>query len=211
MNRKNSTENHDKMLSAGARLKELRESAKLTQAQLADLIDSLPENTRPGRSEKQISYIENGSRSISADYARLLAKIFKIKPEYLLMETNFKTDEEEREHSNSSGKSIEPIIKALGYKLDRPSKRRFTRMLVDDKIIAWEDFPEIVNDRRDTLPIYERELIAPDGRKITIYTDEIIEMVSDIMDYAKWKFDRKFNETHRYKYPEDMNPILPEE
>lgn len=86
----------------GERLRERRKECGLTQAQLADKIDELDEemqvdstnkNRRP-RSEKQISYLENGSRPISYDYAWLLSGILKVRYEWLMGYDDYKTEED---------------------------------------------------------------------------------------------------------------------
>ena len=60
------------------RVRICRERMNLTQLELMDRIRELPENGDKERNEKQIGYIENGKRKLSAEYARLLGKVFGV-------------------------------------------------------------------------------------------------------------------------------------
>ena len=86
----------------GKRLRECRKECGLTQAQLADKINELEEKNQifPERkkecfhSDKQISYLENGSRPISPNYARLLSRVLGVRYEWLMGEDDHKTAED---------------------------------------------------------------------------------------------------------------------
>lgn len=75
----------------GERLKACREKKGLTQLELIKEIEALPENNEKSRNEKQVSYIENGTRQISAEYARLFGKVLGVEPAYLLGESDYET------------------------------------------------------------------------------------------------------------------------
>lgn len=68
----------------GKRLKECRIACGLSQEQLIEAVMKLPDNRGKERSEKQISYLENGTRPISVEYASLLAQVLNVRVEYLL-------------------------------------------------------------------------------------------------------------------------------
>ena len=74
------------------RVRLCRERMNLTQLELMDRIRELPENGDKERNEKQIGYIENGKRKLSAEYARLLGKVFGVQPAFLLCETDYETE-----------------------------------------------------------------------------------------------------------------------
>lgn len=76
----------------GERLRNCRERMNLTQQQLIDKIYELPENNGKERNEKQIGYIENGKRMMSAEYARLFGKVLGVQASYLLGESDYKTE-----------------------------------------------------------------------------------------------------------------------
>lgn len=76
----------------GERLRNCRERMNLTQQQLIDKIYELPENNGKERNEKQIGYIENGKRMMSAEYARLFGKVLGVQASYLLGESDYETE-----------------------------------------------------------------------------------------------------------------------
>lgn len=79
----------------------------------------LPDNGEKERSEKQISYLENGTRSLSLEYASLIAQALQVRIEYLLMKDNFKTEDERVDYivqgADSRKAMIEQLIKLHGY------------------------------------------------------------------------------------------------
>ncbi len=88
----NVTKNPWKDVPPKDRVKICRKRMNLTQLELMDRIRELPENGDKERNEKQIGYIENGNRKLSAEYARLLGKVFGVQPSFLLGETDFETE-----------------------------------------------------------------------------------------------------------------------
>ena len=76
----------------GERLRACREKKGLTQEELIIAVEALPENNGKSRNEKQVSYIENGTRQISAEYARLFGKVLGVQASYLLDETDYETE-----------------------------------------------------------------------------------------------------------------------
>ncbi|MBR3968599.1 MAG: helix-turn-helix transcriptional regulator [Clostridia bacterium] len=76
----------------GERLRACREKKGLTQEELIMEVEALPENNGKSRNEKQVSYIENGTRQISAEYARLFGKVLGVQASYLLGETDYETE-----------------------------------------------------------------------------------------------------------------------
>ena len=205
MRKRNVTKKDVKMLLAGEQLKQLREEAGLTQDELAELIDNLPENTRPGRSRNQISYIENAIRPMSADYARLLSKVLNVTPEYLLLESPYKNNFDEKYHSENSGKYIEQFFNDIGYKIEHPSHNRYFRIITANHFLKDQEYlSNLIEKNEFDSPIYERTLVDKKGRKILIYSDELQDIFNEVMEYAKWKIEQKFNDPRRYKTAEDM-------
>ena len=86
------TTDYDFMFLAGKRLKECREICGFSQDQLAEAVENLIDNHGKSRSAKHISYLENGTRQMSVEYAILLAQALKVRPEYLLLKDNFRTE-----------------------------------------------------------------------------------------------------------------------
>lgn len=75
----------------GKRIKECRKLRGLSVEQLCERIESLPDNHGKRRSEKQIRYLESGARSLSFEYATLIAQALQVRAEYLLLEDNYVT------------------------------------------------------------------------------------------------------------------------
>lgn len=88
----NVTKSSEYMFAQGNRLRECRKLRGLTREQLIAAVEQLPSNNGKTRSEKQIGYIENGSRPLSMEYAHLLAEVLQVRVEYLLLKDNFKTE-----------------------------------------------------------------------------------------------------------------------
>ena len=76
----------------GQRLKECRELRKMTQNKLAMLSHCSPQS---------ISYIENGRRGMSRELAHIFAEKLQVKEEYILLESDFKTDSEKIKYENN--------------------------------------------------------------------------------------------------------------
>lgn len=94
----------------GVRLKECRELRHMTQKDLADACSCVPQT---------ISYIENGKRGLSRDLAHRLAEVLEVKEEYILLESNFRTNSDQlkyqEEQIDINDTSIMQYLKSLGY------------------------------------------------------------------------------------------------
>ena len=115
------TDNCNSMFLMGQRLKECRDIRGLSQDQLAEAVEKLSDNRGKTRSAKHISYLENGARAMSVEYANLLAQALNIRPEYLLLKDDFKT-ESERIHALTFGEHevydlIIEVMKLHGYEI----------------------------------------------------------------------------------------------
>lgn len=77
----------------GKRLKEARENAHLTQAQLGKIVGYTPQF---------ISALENGKKNLSFEAAHHFSKALNVRPEWLLAEDDFKTLRDRSSHLNSS-------------------------------------------------------------------------------------------------------------
>ncbi len=129
----------------GYRLRECRHERGMTQSQLAEAVDSLPENrSTRNRSSQHIGRIERGDSILTRDYAHLLAQALEVREEYLLCEDDYKSvtdfkkatlkEEAEREDADFESEVEEiysqyhyhlngfmaavKILEACGYKFD---------------------------------------------------------------------------------------------
>ena len=117
----NGTKNIDDMFEAGKRLKECREWRGLSRDELIQRVEALPSNRDKVRSVKQLSYIENGTRSLSIEYATLFAQALNIRIEYLLLKDGFRT-ESERVSAHVGNRHtrvdlISELLKLHGYEI----------------------------------------------------------------------------------------------
>lgn len=77
-------------LEIGKRLKECRIEKGYTQSELAEACPC---------SVQHISYIENGKRGMSRELAYRLSQILLVEENYLLLESDFKTNDEKYEYN----------------------------------------------------------------------------------------------------------------
>lgn len=115
------TEQGGDMFEVGRRLRECREWRGLSRDKLVERVEALSENGGKTRSVKQISYIENGTRKLSNEYALLLSRALNIRIEYLLLQDGYRT-ESDRIDAISSGTHevydlITELIKLHGYEI----------------------------------------------------------------------------------------------
>lgn len=96
----------------GQRLKECRELRKMTQNELAMLSHCSPQS---------ISYIENGRRGMSRELAHIFAEKLQVKEEYILLESDFKTDSEKIKYENNIMDAIDNFafkyLTSLGHNI----------------------------------------------------------------------------------------------
>ena len=116
------------MFLMGKRLKECRIACGLSQEQLIEAVMKLPDNRGKERSEKQISYLENGTRPISVEYASLLAQVLNVRVEYLLLKDDFRTEHE----------MFVNLIKLHGYdiqEVDLSESNDFIKQIYSDNAV----------------------------------------------------------------------------
>ncbi len=130
------------MFLMGKRLKECRIACGLSQEQLIDAVMKLPDNRGKERSEKQISYLENGTRPISVEYASLLAQVLNVRVEYLLLKDDFRTEHEMFEDGlrglHDAYSNIVNLIKLHGYdiqEVDLSESNDFIKQIYSDNAV----------------------------------------------------------------------------
>lgn len=180
-----------KIKEMGRRLRECRKLRKLSQQDLIYLVEALPENNGKVRSAKQIGYIESGSRRLSADYAMLLAKALNVDSKYLLLQSPFKSKNEElndiREKLLVGGYSgmedeaklslcIKTLAECLGYEITGEH-------MVFDTEVGW-----FGGEEGDPLRV-----VSPDGGAVEITHREVKRMVYNIVDYARNELSKQFD------------------
>lgn len=197
----NITQSAKKMLIAGERLKKLRTNAALTQEKLCELINNLPENKRE-RSYHQISQMENGKREISLEYAYLLSKALNVSQEYLLLESDYTTEEERISAiSRNTMDNLEictALIENMGYKIitmENKEDKTINSMHRDYKkiTILSDDSPEdVLTKIENTPPVRYYILQSPSGSKATIDQDEFYKILHNLLNYTKFEMEKHF-------------------
>ena len=204
----NSTNSPERMLLLGKRLKECRKAAGFTQPKLVEMIESLPENNGKIRSEKHISAIERGERTLSIEYATLISKVLRVRSEYLLGYDDFQTylDKSNAFFAKMHKKNvcIDNLIKDMGYIETYASNIRYNTIDICS-VDTDKDIEERINFAKEHLDIGERDMILEDsiGRKIHIKSNEMNRIYEDIEFMIKCRIEREFNDPSRYVYAED--------
>lgn len=136
------THNKGTMFLIGERLKSCRKAAGLSQEQLIDIIEALPDNMGKERNVKQISYLENGTRQLSPEYASLLAQALNVRVEYLLLKDDFRTEIEKLTDTLAGMNGIYNHILSLaalhGYEtldIDFSGSNEFIKMLYSENAV----------------------------------------------------------------------------
>jgi transcriptional regulator with XRE-family HTH domain len=90
--------------------------------ELAEKVSNLPSNNGKARTPHQIGYIERGERSLSLEWACLLAEALDVRVEYLLCKDEYRTvsDYEQR---FTNGITLESLLAKAGYTV-KVSKRQ---------------------------------------------------------------------------------------
>ena len=210
------------MLAMGERVKECREMRGLTQDELTERIELLPENKGKTRNTKQLSYIERGKRVLSNEYAVLISAVLDVRIEYLFLKDNFKTEDERldyRIHKKNTEYDIgmdlvTRLIENAGYRvenIDIPCLEKngiikpYPPNIDLKKIFAFEqknglippgtDYDEFISRTKGIRFIYKPsiEMKSPKG-SIGYFRDvkEYMDMVQDITDFIDYKCATQF-------------------
>lgn len=137
----NRTKNDESMFEVGKRLRECREWRGLSRDELVKRVEALPDNKGKTRSVKQISYIENGTRQLSSEYALLLSQALNIRMEYLLLKDEYRTEIERigahATNRNEKRELVAELIKLHFYEIKDVTKNMPVR--VDERGIEYQE------------------------------------------------------------------------
>jgi len=175
----NGTSNNKNMFLIGNRLRETREQRGFTRAQLVSAIELLPANNSKTRSEKQIAYIENGTRPLSADYAQLIAEVLNVRVDYLMYKDDFQTEADRISSLVNSSSTINDLIIQI-MNLHHYELKDVTRMMP----IKRDGDREY---RESTF-----SLVSPRGAERYMTPAEFLSIVSAIDDYIEYQCAKQF-------------------
>lgn len=202
-----STISKETRLLLGQRLKQCRINAGYTQRKLIEAIEALPENNEKIRSEKQISAIERGKRTISLEYAHLVSKVLNIREEYLLGEDDYKTEKEvwAKRHELFDIKSniALQLLHLAGFQPVCDFVQNWCQLNLDDLIYgpfcdghrAIKYVPYELEDKFEL----NTEILAPSGVKF--YCDfEDIELLSyELIEYVNFRM-KQLESKYAWRY-----------
>ena len=196
-----------KMLLCGKRVAECRKEMGYSQEQLVEEIIDLPENNGKPRNEKQISYIESGSRTLSIEYAHLIAKVLHVNESYLLGESEYKTDSDHikavAQSTTNEDIACYAFMEALGYKFinlktapdgtktSMHKRFKYLRINTDDTD------EQILEKAHDAEPVRYFIIEDPEGRRVHINLDDLVRMQQAIRDYTIFQLEQPFKLIHR--------------
>lgn len=154
-------------------------------------------------SQPTISDIINGKVRLTEQNVLLFSKVLDVRPEYLLLESDYMTEQDRI--SAICGNDIEinetcfSLIEALGYKiidLEESSTGTYTSIHRDYKKvnILVDDTSDRILDRvKNTPPVRVYILKNPSGRKSYIEQEELLRIIKNISEYAKFQCETFFN------------------
>lgn len=189
----NVTSIYDKMKKMGRRLRECRKLRGLSQDGLVALVEALPENGGKVRSAKQIGYMERGCRPISAEYALLLAKVLDVDSKYLLLQTPFKSKEDE------VNDATEKLLTG-GYQGLRDEAKRALCIRALAECLGYEITGDHMrfhaqtgcfDDACDASSLFY--VVSPDGKTVDITYQEIQRMFYNIAYSASCELEKQFD------------------
>lgn len=201
------TQPTEKMLLCGKRVAECRKEMGYSQEQLVEEIIALPENNGKPRNEKQISYIESGSRTLSIEYAHLIAKVLRVNESYLLGESEYKTDSDHikavAQSTTNEDIACYAFIEALGYKFidfkiaPNGTKTSMHKRFKHLRINTNDTDEQILEKAHNTEPVRYFIIEDPEGRRAHINLEDLVRMQQAIHDYAIFQLEQPFKLIHQ--------------
>ena len=169
------TQTQEERFKTGKRLMECRKWRGLSREQLSEKVSQLVENESKAISVKQIGYIENGTRQLSAKYLLLLSKALYIRKEYLTLDDDYRTE-----------------IERIGaHAAVRNEKRDILRQLM--QLHGFEvkdstlDMPIQTDDNGRQYRTTTLSLISPSGSVRYFSVQEYYQLLDKMDDYIEYQ------------------------
>lgn len=203
------TDSRDNMLLCAQRVKKCREEKGLSQEELIQKIELLPENMGKRRNEKHLSAVECGKRRLSIEYARLISKVLMVREEYLLGYDDFKTGTAQKKFKaqkwGEKYQCIKFLIENMGYKEEYSSQTCYSSICISSEDTEQDIQKKITFAKKglSIMPDYDMTLSDNTGRKIHLSSSEITRIYDDIESFIKFRIEREFNNITNYKKLED--------
>lgn len=159
-------------------------------------------------SQQYISRIINGKAPLSAENVDRFSKLLNVRPEYLLLESDYMTEEDRITAICGNNIEIETacinLIELLGYKIidtEKNSDGNYVSIHRDYKKInvLMDDTPERILHKVDnTPPIRVYIFKNPLGQKKYIEQDKLYQIIKSISDYANLQCETIFKEFNNH-------------
>ena len=164
------------------RLKECRKSKNLTQSKLAELCYCTPQT---------ISYIETGKRNMSLNLAYEFSKILGVDIEYLMCETEFKTDHDrfiaEERCIDLMDNAIFSLLRFMGYKIRFEFDENEKFHMVSDLVLKSNGYGNSLlltdKDNKEEFRVNNVNVLI-NNKKITLV--DFYDLVDQIKEYAEF-------------------------
>ena len=225
------TQYNPEWFAIGQQVKKCREFRGLSHEELSAKIEQLPENNGKVRSPKQLSYIENGVRPLSNEYAFLIAKVLNVRVEYLFLKDDFKTEGERAsaiiDNQFSRPEMIEQLIELHGYTVSVEKIFTVREMETEAEPIEenkrarkdwckdWRtsschlQYPPDISDEEMLHRFHAKapetiiSIRPPSGKIVCRYVEkqEYDRIIQDIDDYIEMRLSFLFRDTSQERIP----------
>ena len=203
--------NYDLDKKRGKRLADSMEYAQMNGVTLAQEVNKYYAShgltATKTMSQQKISTIVTGRVSLKKEDAEIFARILNVKVEYLLLESDYMTEDEHIHAVAQSNVKEElacyALMEALGYKFidlkvnPDGSKESMHKRYKYLKINKDDIDEQILDKAHNTPPVRYFIIEDPDGRCAHIETDDLFRMQKAIRDYAVFQLEQPFKLLHQ--------------
>lgn len=184
----------------GERVRLCRLSKGLTLEQLAEKVEALPSNNERARSSRHIGYVERGERTLSLEWACLLAEALDVRVEYLLCKDDFQTEWERELHPFAKKIAVKRFQKGIINAVLSEYGASFVSSAEYDFVpdMPTEDFCKLTTEEQERL-MGDYFRIADEGVFYLLRGNDIIATIpeqekerleEDICDYIGLKMNK---------------------
>lgn len=156
-----------------------------------------------GFTPQHISNLVNGKARLTADTARILSSVLKVKEDYLLGEDDYPTNSDMyramiKEMQKKEQMYIE-LIEKYGYKIIGTGESEWKTINIFKEHIEENNSIEI-NKRIEETPYTKYVLLqSPNGTIKRMDLDRLKTLINDIEDYIKFQMERCFEQPQPFR------------
>lgn len=208
--RKSTTDKKNRFIEQGKRLKKCLDRAGMKQKDLADEMKRLHnrDNSQPYVISPQFIYkMIHGIAGIPAHHIDDLAEILCVRREYLLLRSDYMT-EEERLHDIGSASDDNAdslcfdLLASLGYQIQDTEKqpdggyasmhRPYCQITINKRIDEYsrdDTDEEILKKAHDAPPVRIYKITTPDGKRIQVTQTDLRNIITNIQAFARFQIE----------------------